>query len=52
MSEFICYTSEDGISLPCLKVRSGANPINCKGCRFEQKHKEHLDEIDNNQKGD
>jgi hypothetical protein len=52
MSEFICYMSKDGIPLPCLKVNSGVNPINCKGCHCEQKHKEYLDEINNNQKGD
>ena len=52
MRVFICCMSKDDIPLPCLKVKSGANPINCKGCNYESQHNKYLDEINNNQKGD
>ena len=52
MDKFICYVDKKGNSLPCVKEMSGIDVTNCKGCHCEQKHKEYLDEIDNNQKGD
>lgn len=52
MSKLICYESKDGIPLPCLKENSGVNPINCKGCHYEQRHNEYLKEFSNDQKDD
>ena len=52
MDIFICFVDKKGNSLPCIKEMSGIDATNCKGCLCEQKRKEYLDEINNNQKGD